>query len=99
MKEEMYGYYISYEYSLGSFSFDIFSRSVNNVFGYAIINYDKPLEEFLSSDYEAIKQGIIDSLNKDIQNKEIQNEYKKENIIIINIIPKKYEVLKNEENN
>ena len=97
----MYSYYISYVYSSEVFSFDFFGTNTTSVFGAAHLNYNSPLEEFVMENYEEIRQMIADSLNRDL-NKNLKEEdkkdrYTKEHIIIINIIPKKYEVLNNGE--
>lgn len=105
--ENNYSYYISFEYQKEVFSFELFGTNTKPVFGSATLNFNKPSEEFTNQDYETIRQMIADSLNQ--QEKEKYREatgeekkvqtFSKEHIIIISIIPKKYEVLENEGNN
>ena len=99
-ENKMYGYYISFEYAREVFSFDFFGTNASPIFGSANLNYNKPLEEFLMKDYEKIREMIANSLNENLNKKlkeeDKRNKYTKDNIIIINIIPKKYEVLNGE---
>ena len=77
-----------------------FGTNASPIFGSANLNYNKPLEEFLMKDYEEIRKMIATSLNENLNKKlkeeEKRDKYTKDNIIIINIIPKKYEVLNSE---
>ena len=101
-ENKMYGYYISFEYAREVFNFDFFGTNASPIFGSANLNYNKPLEEFLMKDYEEIRKMIATSLNENLNKKlkeeEKRDKYTKDNIIIINIIPKKYEVLNGESN-
>ena len=99
-ENKMYGYYISFEYAREVFSFDFFGTNASPIFGSANLNYNKPLEKFLMKDYEEVRKMIATSLNENLNKKlkeeEKRDKYTKDNIIIINIIPTKYEVLNGE---
>ena len=99
-ENKMYGYYISFEYAREVFNFDFFGTNASPIFGSANLNYNKPLEEFLMKDYEEIRKMIATSLNENLNKKlkeeEKRDKYTKDNIIIINIIQKKYEELNGE---
>lgn len=107
--ENKYSYFMTYQYAKETFTFELFAQGTQNVFGDAMFNYDKKLEDFIVEDYEKIKTMLADSLTEQINNakrkayKELDREYDekydekitKSNITIINIIPKKYEVINN----
>ncbi len=111
MKKERYNYFISYVYTIDSFSFaDIFGSSKQNHFGNSFVNYDTKLEDFLIENYNEVKRMIAESVceqynemkKKAHEQFDKENEYKydknlvtENNITIINIVPKKYEVFKN----
>ena len=105
--ENKYSYFMTYQYAKEVFTFELFAKGTQNVFGDAMFNYDKKLEDFTMEDYEKLKTMLADSLTEQINNakrktyKELDREYDekydekitKSNITIINIIPKKYEVV------
>ena len=107
--ENKYSYFMTYQYAKETFTFELFAKGIQNVFGDAMFNYDKKLEDFTVEDYEKIKTMLADSLTEQINNakrqayKELDREYDekydekitKSNITIINIFPKKYEVINN----
>lgn len=112
--EKEYGYFISYVYIKENFSLDFFASNQTNVVGNAFVSYDKKLEDFLLEDYNKIKNVIAEKLCEQLnaQNKEFHDKYNKEkeykyndnivkgtHIMILNIIPKKYEVFDDGENN
>ena len=111
--ENKYSYFLIYQYAKETFTFELFAKGTQNVFGDAMFNYDKKLEDFTKEDYEKIKTMLADSLTEQTNNarrqayKELDREYDekydekitKSNITIINIIPKKYEVINNAEEN
>lgn len=108
--ENKYSYFMTYQYAKEVFTFELFAKGNENVFGDAMFNYDKKLEDFTKEDYEKIKTMLAESLTEQTNNmkrqayKELDREYDekydekitKSNIVIINIIPKKYEVINNE---
>ena len=107
--ENKYSYFMTYQYRTEVFTFELFSKGTENVFGDAMFNYDKKLEDFTMEDYEKIKTMLAESLTEQINNmkrkayNELDREYDekydakitKSNITIINIIPKKYEAINN----
>lgn len=112
--ENNYGYFVSYIYAQERFSFDFFTPSFSNSIGNAFTSYNKKLEDFLLEDYNKIKEIIAEKLCEQLNekqkefhdkyNSDKEYEYKDDlvsidSIMIINIIPKKYEVFNNEENN
>ena len=113
MEKERYNYFISYVYTIDSFSFaDIFCSSKQNYFGNVFVNYDTKLEDFLIENYNEVKRMIAKSVceqynemkkkaheqfNKENEYKYDENLVTENNITIINIVPKKYEVFKNVE--
>lgn len=108
--ENKYSYFMTYQYGKEVFTFELFAKGTQNVFGDAMFNYDKKLEDFTMEDYEKIKTMLAESLTEQTNNmkrkayKELDREYDekydekitKSNITIINIIPKKYEVINND---
>lgn len=108
--ENKYSYFMTYQYGKETFTFELFAKGTQNVFGDAMFNYDKKLEDFTMEDYEKIKTMLAESLTEQTNNmkrkayKELDREYDdkydekitKSNITIINIIPKKYEVINND---
>ena len=108
--ENKYSYFMTYQYGKEVFTFELFAKGTQNVFGDAMFNYDKKLEDFTMEDYEKIKTMLADSLTEQINNskrkiyenaeKEYDDKYDekitKSNITIINIIPKKYEAINND---
>lgn len=110
--ENKYGYFISYIYIKENFSLDFFSTNTSNAVGNAFISYDKKLEDFVMEDYNKIKSMIGEKICEQLNEyqKEYHEKYHKDeeykyddnlvninHIMIINIIPKKYEVFKIEE--
>lgn len=107
--ENKYSYFMTYQYGKEVFTFELFAKETQSVFGDAMFNYDKKLEDFTKEDYEKIKTMLADSLTEQTNNikrkayKELNREYNekydekitKSNIVIINIIPKKYEGINN----
>lgn len=109
--ENKYSYFMTYQYGKEVFTFELFAKGTQNVFGDAMFNYDKKLEDFTMEDYEKIKTMLAESLTEQTNNmkrkayKELDREYDekydekitKSNITIINIIPKKYEAINNDD--
>lgn len=107
--ENNYSYFLTYQYAKETFTFELFAKGTQNIFGDAAFNYNKKLEDFTMEDYEKIKTMLAESLTEQTNNakrqayKELDREYDekynekitKSNITIINIIPKKYEVINN----
>ena len=110
MENKSYGFYIVYQIGREVFNFTLFGNEYYNEFGNASLNYNKPLEELTNEDYENIREMLSEEITKQ-KNKlykehhdrvKEKDEYKykedlikKENITIVNMIPKKSEVINN----
>ena len=66
--ENKYSYFMTYQYAKEVFTFEFLAKGTENVFGDAMFNYDKKLEDFTVEDYEKIKTMLADSLTEQINN-------------------------------
>lgn len=90
-----YSYFITYVYSRESDLINLFgfgggTPSLTN----AIVNCAKKVKDWTAKDFDDVKEKIAEDLSREIDGldgKKIKIEYKKENIVIINMMEKKYE--------
>lgn len=95
-----YSYFITYVYTrendlMGLFGFGGSGLSLSN----AIINCSNKIENWTTQDFNDVKEKIAEDLSKEIDGldgKKIKIEYKKENIILLNMMEKKYEEIRKE---